>query len=73
LQELKKWAKEEDSVVDEIYQDDEKNDIGEEKLNRKFRELQINMLYNPRYREEKKSYKVNLDALKAYYGLARPR
>lgn len=73
LLELKEWAKEKDSVVVEIYQDERKDSIREEKPNQKLRELQINMLYNPRYREEKKSYAVNLDALRSYYSLSHPR
>ncbi|MBY8989309.1 MAG: hypothetical protein KGD58_01015 [Candidatus Lokiarchaeota archaeon] len=70
---LKEWAKEEGSVVVEIYQDDKEDSIKEEKQNRKFRELQLNMLYNPRYKEEKESYTVNLDALRSYYSLGHPR
>lgn len=73
LLELKVWAKEEDSVVGETYQDDKEDSIKEEKQNRKFRELQLNMLYNPRYKEEKEAYKVNLDALRSYYSLGHPR
>jgi hypothetical protein len=72
LLELKEWAKEKDSVVDEIYQADKEDNKKEEKFKRKFRELQINTLYNLRYREEKESYKVNLNALRAYYGLGHP-
>ena len=72
LLELKEWAKEKDSVVVEIYQDDKEDSIKEEKQNRKFRELQINMLYNPRYREEKELYAINLDALRSYYSLGHP-
>ena len=73
LLELKEWAKEKDSVVVEIYQAEKKDSIREEKQNRKFRELQLNMLFNPRYREEKESYAVNLDALRSYYSLSHPR
>jgi hypothetical protein len=73
LLELKEWAKEKDSVVDEIYQAEKKESIREEKQNRKFRELQLNMLYNPRFKEEKESYAVNLDALRSYYRLSHPR
>lgn len=65
LLELKGWAKD-DSVVVKIYQDDRR----EEKPNHKLRELQISMLYNPRYLEEKESYAVNLDALRSYYSLS---
>ncbi|MFX1281843.1 MAG: hypothetical protein ACFFA3_21010, partial [Promethearchaeota archaeon] len=68
---LKEWAKE-DSVVVVIYQDKKKDKIKEEKLNRKMRKLQMSMLYNPRYLEEKESYKVNLDALRSYYSLGHP-
>jgi hypothetical protein len=69
LLELKEWAEEKDSVVVENYQ--EYN--GEEKPNRKLRELQVSMLHNPRYREEKESYAVNLKALRSYYSLSHPR
>lgn len=65
---LKEWAKE-DSVVVVIYQDKKKDKIKEEKLNRKMRKLQMSMLYNPRYLEEKESYAINLDALRSYYSL----
>ena len=73
LLELKEWVKEEGSVVVETYQDDKEDSIKEEKQNRKFRELQLNMLYNPRYQEEKEAYTVNLDALRSYYSLGHPR
>lgn len=68
---LKEWAKE-DSVVVVIYQDKKKDSIKEKKPNRKMRELQMTMLYNPRYQEEKESYKVKLDALRSYYSLGHP-
>ncbi|MFX1346237.1 MAG: hypothetical protein ACFFBC_12735 [Promethearchaeota archaeon] len=70
--ELKKWAKE-DSVVVVIFKDVSKEGIKEERQNHNVRDLQINMLYNPRYREEKNSYSVNLDALRSYYSLSYPR
>ena len=69
LLELKEWAEKRDSVLVENYQ--EYN--GEEKSNRKLRELQLNGLYNPRYCEEKESYRVNLDALRSYYSIGHPR
>jgi len=69
LLELKVWVEDRDSVLGEKYQ--EYN--GEEKSNRKLRELQVNMLYNPRYLEEKESYAVNLDALRSYFSLSHPR
>jgi len=72
LLELKERAKE-DSVVVEIYQDEREDSIEEEKHNRKFRKLQISMLYNPRYQEEKTAYKIHLDALRSYYSLSHPR
>ena len=64
---LKEWAREEDSVVVVIYQDKKEDSIKEEKSNRKLRELQISMLFNPRYQEEKENYKIKLDALRSYY------
>lgn len=69
LLQLKEWAEERDSVLVENYQ--EYNE--KEKSNRKLRELQLNGLYNPRYSEEKESYRVNLDALRAYYSIGHPR
>jgi len=72
LIELKKWAKE-DSVVVVILKVVSKEGIREEKQNHKLRELQISMLYNPRYLEEKKLHSVNLDALRSYYSLSYPR
>jgi CRISPR/Cas system endoribonuclease Cas6 (RAMP superfamily) len=69
LLELKEWAEEIDSVMVKNYQEYKR----EEKPNRKLRELQIIVMYNPRYLEEKESYAVNLDALRSYYSLSHPR
>ena len=69
LLELKEWAEEKDSVMVENYQEYER----EKKPNRRLRELQVSMLYNPRYREEKESYAVNLKALRAHYSLSHSR
>jgi hypothetical protein len=68
LLELEKWAKE-DSVVVDIFKEVSKEGKREKKQNRRLRELQISMLYNPRYREEKKSNTINLDALRSYNNL----
>ena len=69
LLKLKEWVEERDSVLGENYQDYN----GEEKSNRKLRELQVSMLNNPRYPEEKELYKANLDSLRSYFSLSHPR
>jgi len=69
LLELEEWVEEKDSVMVESYQENN----GEVKPNRKLRELQVSMLYNPRYKEEKESYAVNLEALRSYYSIGYPR
>ena len=69
LLELEEWVEEKDPVMVESYQENN----GEVKPNRKLRELQVSMLYNQRYKEEKESYAVNLEALRSYYSIGYPR
>ena len=73
LLKLEEWAEEKDSVMVIIYEDKRRDSIREEKPNRKLRELQVSMLYNPRYLEEKESYVVNLKALRSYFSLSHSR
>ena len=65
LLELKELAEERESARLERSQELEK----EEKPNQKLRELNVSMLYNPRYYEEREKNKLNLNVLKAYYKL----
>lgn len=70
---LEERAIEKDSVIVIVYQDKGRDSTIEEKSNRKLRELQVSMLYNPRYFEEKESYKVNLNGLRSYFSLSHSR
>jgi len=70
---LEERAIEKDSVIVIVYQDKGRDSTIEEKSNRKLRELQVSMLYNPRYLEEKESYKVNLNGLRSYFSLSHSR
>jgi len=70
---LEERAIEKDSVIVIVYQDKGRDSTIEEKSNRKLRELQVSMLYNPRYLEEKESYEVNLNGLRSYFSLSHSR
>ena len=67
---LEERAIEKDTVIVIVYQDKGRDSTIEEKSNRKLRELQVSMLYNPRYLEEKESYEVNLNGLRSYISLS---
>jgi len=70
---LEERAIEKDPVIVIVYQDKGRDSTIEEKSNRKLRELQVSMLYNPRYLEEKESYEVNLNGLRSYFSLSHSR
>ena len=63
--ELKELAEKRESARLERTQE-----LANEKIqNRRLRELNVSMLYNPRYYEEREKNKLNLNVLKAYYKL----
>ena len=63
LLELKELAEERESARLERSQELEK----EEKPNQKLRELNVSMLYNPRYIEERERYLTNVNVLRVSY------
>ncbi|MFX1376006.1 MAG: hypothetical protein ACFFA0_09360 [Promethearchaeota archaeon] len=61
--ELKELVEQKEFVPVERIQEIQKG----EKLNQKIQELNMRMLFNPRYYEEKEKYLINLNVLKANY------